>query len=175
MNEEDSLSLSEDSKINYSNNKNSMKVKDHTNDENDKYDFIFYSIILELTKNPNQSVNIKIIKQILSETRNKFLNNDTNIELFNSTPSLKDLFNQNQISIISIIWNIIYAMPENVICDILKIIHPIESRLLFSSFSAFSNINKKLFINIIQWSKWAFEIENRISFLFKLINISNVT
>ena len=44
-----------------------------------------------------------------------------------------------------------------------------------SSFNAFKNINKKLFVHIIQWSKWAFEIDNRIDFLFKLINISNVT
>lgn len=69
MNENDSLSLSKDSSINYLKNKSSVKVKEHTIEDNDKYDFLFYSLMSELSRIPNQIIHKYFIKSLLKEAK----------------------------------------------------------------------------------------------------------
>ena len=175
MNEKNNLSLSKNSIIHYMKNKKSMKVKEHNENENEKYDFEYYSIISDLSANPKQSADNSLLGALLSKSKKLLADKQIESPSENLMLSLKDIFLQKDIPIINLIWNIIYTLSEDDIINLSKIVHPIESKLLLSSLKMFQLVDKKLISDIIIWSNWASIFESKVPILFKSILGSDVT
>lgn len=168
LNENNNLSLSENSMIKYSNNKKSMKVKKHPENENDKYDYKFYYVMDDLANDDKQIVNDKLLKAILSKVQNLI---SKPVPLINNIVSLTDLFEDtNGSNSISLIWNLIFTLPDDDIHNLSKIIHPIESQMLSSALHIYSALQPTMLTDIHYWSKWSSLLENSAATLYKSIS-----
>lgn len=73
--------------------------------------------------------------------------------------SLKDIFHQERIPLICLIWNLVFTLPETDIFNLSKLINPIESKLLLSSEMMFNKLNRDMIYEIINWIKWVFDFQ----------------
>lgn len=89
--------------------------------------------------------------------------------------SLKDIFHQERIPLICLIWNLVFTLPETDIFNLSKLINPIESKLLLSSEMMFNKLNRDMIYEIINWSKWVFDFQYFIPILSEIFYTEEYT
>lgn len=161
MNEKNSFSLSQGSKIHYSNNNGSFSL--NFND-----DMLAFYLLLELPTRQMKTVlpmsDDEIFNYYLKEATKRKINNDnpsTKMVL-----SIKNLFKNRKCSIISMIWNLVFSLSELEISEVSSLINPIESQLLIAAYKMFKSDDHTV---IIEWSKWAESIDKYDEIITKCI------
>ncbi|KAK8853815.1 hypothetical protein M9Y10_016358 [Tritrichomonas musculus] len=145
-----------------------LRITGHVEEHSTKNDLIFYSITSKIAENPSKLDDKDYMSVLKTKSKKELKSDSIKAPSMNSILSLKELFINKDVSLIGYIWNIIYALPENEIIEISKIIHPIESKILISAASMFKLINKNTYNGIINWNKWVSYFEDQAKVLWDL-------
>lgn len=152
MNEKNNFSLSVGSLISSASNESPFLL----DIDNEK---VVFHMLYELSKNQMKTVipmKHDEIFHFLYEKAKRISekNNDQN-PLLNRFLSIKDLFEINENSTISLIWNLIFTLSEYEILEISSLINPIESQILITALKLFKSNSEQNLKEILEFSKWA--------------------
>ncbi|KAK8876242.1 hypothetical protein M9Y10_006437 [Tritrichomonas musculus] len=156
MNKRINLSLCHESKIRYADKSGTFSL-----DVND--DILIYCMLSELSKSKMKTdlpmTSDEIFHFYFDEASKK--RDFSNLRM-NHLLSVKDLFESNNSSLISLIWNLVFTLSELEITEISTLIDPVESHLLIAVQKMFMFANSENLQGIINWSKWAEQFEQHI-------------